>query len=347
MLSKFIHPLLYQLIRFAFSKDNLSVSKIKNAHRIFICLAADYGNIGDIAITIAVERYLRNLFPEREIIKIPASKIYINLKSFINNLNSKDLICFVGGGNSGDLYYPYEIYRQLVVLFARHNQIIVFPQSIKFNSVLNKKMAAVVYGTHSNITYTARDHSSYDFIKQHYKIPTLLLPDIVMTLNMFSNEPRQGIALCMRNDKERLLTDADNEYIIRELNRRGKEFEKIDTYRTIDSLSESDSNELFLSLIRKIGTKKLLITDRLHGMIFGFITGTTTLVFNNNNSKIKECFDWVKNCGYIRFIGSINNFEKEMDNVDIIKPQYRDFSLVREQILTKFENLSSIINYEN
>lgn len=39
---------------------------------------------------------------------------------------------------------------------------------------------------------------------------------------------------------------------------------------------------------------KLVITDRLHGMIFCYLTNTPCLVFQNNNHKVRETYEWIK-----------------------------------------------------
>ena len=61
-------------------------------------------------------------------------------------------------------------------------------------------------------------------------------------------------------------------------------------------------------------------TDRLHGMIFAFITGTPAIVFSNNNHKIEGAYEWIKDCGYIYFIKN-----GELDDVMSIISQHKSF----------------------
>ena len=44
----------------------------------------------------------------------------------------------------------------------------------------------------------------------------------------------------------------------------------------------------------------LIITDRLHGMIFAAITGTPCIVMESLSSKIRGCYSWIEDCNYIR-----------------------------------------------
>ena len=46
---------------------------------------------------------------------------------------------------------------------------------------------------------------------------------------------------------------------------------------------------------------ELVITDRLHGMIFCAITGTPCIVFDSKSPKVRGCYEWIKHLDYIRF----------------------------------------------
>ena len=56
---------------------NKEIKNIDNKNKkIFIFLAADYGNLGDVAITYAQKMYLQNLFPKYQVIEIPLKETY-------------------------------------------------------------------------------------------------------------------------------------------------------------------------------------------------------------------------------------------------------------------------------
>ena len=82
--------------------------------------------------------------------------------------------------------------------------------------------------------------------------------------------------------------------------------------------------------MNEIGKRKLVITDRLHGMIFCAITGTPCIVFSNYNHKVKGSLKWLEHLNYIRFLDDsskteetlkelINIKETKYDNTDILK----------------------------
>lgn len=48
----------------------------KSKQKIVVALAADYGNLGDVAITFAQTQFLKKQFPEAEVIDFPISKTF-------------------------------------------------------------------------------------------------------------------------------------------------------------------------------------------------------------------------------------------------------------------------------
>lgn len=50
---------------------------------------------------------------------------------------------------------------------------------------------------------------------------------------------------------------------------------------------------------------KLVITDRLHGMVFCAISGTPCIAFSNYNHKVKGTYDWIKDLDYIKYVDNI------------------------------------------
>ena len=89
----------------------------------------------------------------------------------------------------------------------------------------------------------------------------------------------------------------------------------------------------------KFSKAELVITDRLHGMIFSVITKTPCLVFDNKNHKISETYTaWLKDCNYI-LPSSPKTFIEDIKKVAQIQTiEQPDF------LLEKFENLKRLLN---
>lgn len=277
---------------------------LQGRKKCFVFLAADYGNLGDVAITYAQEQFLREYYPGYEIVDVPISKTLSNLKSFQSICNQDDIITLVGGGNMSDMYFDIEILRQMVVKAFPQNHIISFPQTMFFTNTLGGKYlylkAKRTYSKHHNLTITARERWSYEFMKG--KFPNCKLsPDIVMILD--KREPvseRKGVTLCLRNDAESELSQNFKEKLRAEVSSNYNVMD-YDTHIGRDGLSLEERENELIKIWSQFRSSEWVITDRLHGMIFAFITGTPCIVFPNNNYKIEGCYNWIKGCGYIYF----------------------------------------------
>ena len=49
--------------------------------KIFIFLGADYGNLGDVAITFAQTKYLIENYPDYTVVEVPISKTFAGIKA--------------------------------------------------------------------------------------------------------------------------------------------------------------------------------------------------------------------------------------------------------------------------
>lgn len=298
-------------------------------------LAADYGNLGDVAITHAQEKFLRDRLPGYEIVDVPISRTLSELRAWQNICTIDDIITVVGGGNMTDLYFDIELLRQMVVNTFPRNRVILFPQTMFFSDSIAgrylKKRAKKVYTNHQHLTISSRERWSLDAMKEMFPVP-MLLPDIVMTLD--EREPavkREGITLCLRQDKESKYTD---DFKAKLENRLQQEYKltHFDTHIGNGGLSLAERENELHKIWSQFRSSKWIITDRLHGMIFAFITGSPCIVLPNNNFKIEGCYDWIKACGYIHFMGNatIN---------DVIK-------MVNSPVKNNFDEVSRKINIE-
>ncbi|MGH2097437.1 polysaccharide pyruvyl transferase family protein [Aerococcus urinaeequi] len=79
-------------------------------------------------------------------------------------------------------------------------------------------------------------------------------------------------------------------------------------------LDISKRDNIVMDKLKEISKHELVITDRLHGMIFAYLTDTPCLVFDNNNHKISQTYDtWLKNNTNIILVKKmIGNFKLKL-----------------------------------
>ena len=137
-----------------------------------------------------------------------------------------------------------------------------------------------------------------------------LIPDMVLFMNK-SQEPknRAGCLLCLRNDHEKTRTKGQEKRILTSAQILFREQVRYTDMCLDHNISpEMRTQEMGVKLDEFKGAQ-LVITDRLHGMIFAAITGTPCIVINSKSPKVRGCYEWIKDLDYIRFADDIEQIE--------------------------------------
>lgn len=328
------------------SLDYLGFDISTKKKRIFIFLAADYGNLGDVAITYAQHKYLSSTFSDYLVTEIPISQTLKGLEYVRRTIKKDDIVTTVGGGNMGDLYEQIENFRQLVFEYFPNNKIISFPQTIDFSETDqgNKALrnAQKVYQKHKHLLLLAREQKTFDFFQKHFpKNKSLLVPDIVMSLNFV--EPtykRNGAVICLREDKEKKLTNQENEELVNTIKSNYSETIFRDTHIGTDYMSLRYRIRELFSIWNTFKKAELVVTDRLHGMIFCYITNTPAIVLLNNNHKVQSSYEWIKSSKNIHLIPNYS-VEKVNKVIELMKKD--SIENKKEDLLSKFSEIKEIV----
>ena len=67
---------------------------------------------------------------------------------------------------------------------------------------------------------------------------------------------------------------------------------------------------------------ELVITDRLHGMIFSAITGTPCIVINSKSPKVRGCYEWIRHLDYIQFCDDVSRIKDIYEKMEKKKYEY-------------------------
>lgn len=256
-----------------------------------------------------------------EIIEIPLNTPVNHINNIINQ---NDVILITGGGNLGTKYESLnDLYLPIIKKFPK-NKKLFFPQSYTFDSINDTSTAIdriknIFSKSGNNLTITARESKSYKLFKESFpKNNIILTPDIVLSLNQDKNKTKTNksdIIMLMRSDSEKTLDQNIEKQIINALSSKYKI--TIDDTVVSNHISHENRLSTLDSIWNKIKQNKLVITDRLHGMIFAQITGTPCIVFDNYNNKIKmTCKDWLYDMDHIRFINP-NEIKDPNDFINI------------------------------
>lgn len=120
-------------------------------------------------------------------------------------IQKSDLILFHGGGNFGDLWPECHDFKMKVVEAYPENEFVFFPQTVYFGREENlRRTVRALDGV--KCTICARDRTSYEFLKRHFRNRILLVPDMAFCMNMsrwaFRGQTEDRPLLVLREDKE-------------------------------------------------------------------------------------------------------------------------------------------------
>ncbi len=280
----------------------------------------EYGNLGDCAIAYAEKQFFKR--EGRTLIEVTERQCRRYAGRLARTIRPGALIALQGGGNLGGQYRDQEAIRDWAIRRFPRNRMVLFPQTLHFPGApgdeAQKAALAALYGGHRRLTLFAREAHSFAEMRALFSNPIGLAPDIVMSLPPWEAEQtaRTGVLIILRNDVEARL-DAGQFFAVKnELGRRGHRIEFADTLLPGDVPLE-DREQALEQMLRRIASAKLVVTDRLHGMIFSALAGTPCVALGNYNHKLSGCYEWLKPLDYIAFCDGAETFGAALDRLDL------------------------------
>jgi len=273
----------------------------------------DHKNLGDHAIAYATEKFINGVLPQYTVYEITESEFYSCFLDMKKRLKPGHLIVLQGGGNFGNEYRYTEDIRRVVISSCKKNPIIMFPQTIFFTKdkvgEREKKHTVSLYSKNPRLRFFAREKYSYNEMQALFGAEKVeCVPDIVLSLSPSDTvnggeKNREGILCCLRNDREGVLSAENKTDIIKILS----EVATVDSIDTVmeDSVLPVERESALYNLWARFRSARLVVTDRLHGMIFAIITGTPCFVFSNYNTKLLGVYQWISSCTSVRFLNNV------------------------------------------
>jgi len=296
---------------------------VNNKRKVFLFGSPSYTNIGDQAIAYAEERFIKNHFPYYEYIEIMDYTTDEGIELVKEIIKEDDIVCFTGGGNLGSLYLEIEEDRRKVFEVFKDYKTISLPQSVYFEENeegnTERKKSQDAYHQNRNLTIAVRESQTLDVVKETFETNVIYTPDMVLSLDIVPKElEREGVLFILRADKEKV---TDEDFISELMAWAEKEgpVERTDTVLSeVDTIDYDEREEYFLKTLDKIGSSKIVITDRLHAMIFSILTKTPCLVFGNSYGKAKHSYtDWLHGLNFIEYTDTkdIGELEKLVEKL--------------------------------
>lgn len=308
-----------------------------NKENIYLIGTPDHSNIGDNAIAYAEIEFLKSMGIKEGHIKELTVREYNRYNHVIEKRlgSTKRLVFLHGGGNMGNQWLIEEEFRRKVLQELISNPIIMFPQTFYYTDDEEGRKecqkSISYYNNREQFIISAREKTSYELMKKYYpEAEVLLMPDIVLSLPApkleMQHSLRKGVLFILRNDGERTLTDSERELLFSECVKNGYQ---VSDMHCQEQDFKKNRKRIVSEKLKQFSEAELVITDRLHGMVFAAISGTRCIVFTNYNHKIIGTYEWLSFLPYVKFARNVAEAQA-----------YKDELLKMPQIQINYDSLS-------
>lgn len=312
----------FQYRRMIGSSDFQKFIAASDKPRLILLDTPTHGNLGDHAIVLAEKQLLEQISLNKNIYEFTQQEYLLCEKEIYANTNLKDIILIPGGGFIGTLWQNEEDVLLRILDKFRDNRIIILPQTVFFEKTEKGKLEEdkFIYSQKQchSLTIFVRDQSSLKcLIKMGVDTKKcLFVPDSVTSLEYKKEFKRNDkVLLCLRSDREKTVDLNIVKEILNILSATGLEYSYTDTvvpYR----IPKGRRNEEVSKKLQEFAQCKLVITDRIHGMLFAAITGTPCLFMDNCSKKVSGAYEWIKNLEYVKPLTNIDCLKKFISQLE-------------------------------
>ena len=274
-----------------------------------------HGNIGGHAITLAVYQFFKDM--GKQIFEVSSFDRKYILPYMQKHINKEDILMINGGGFMGSLWIEEEKMIRDVFSHFLYHKIVILPQTIYYKEdclgMKEMNTSFKLYNAHQDLVVCTREAISYRFACEHFKMAKVIfVPDMVLYYdNFWSDENRKNVLFCLRSDSEKSVQEATIQNIKKIFNQINQQIVYTDTV-IHKGISKKERNSVFINKLLEFSKYEIIVTDRLHGMIFAALTETPCIVLSNYNYKVKGVYEWIKELEYVRFIEDESQLEKNI-----------------------------------
>lgn len=305
-------------------KAILAEKKQANPKVVYLVLTPEHTNLGDHAIASEETKLLQSL--GIDYIEITGQQLETMQRKKQLGVMNKTPILINGGGNLGTLWFDVEQLMRDIVKANPKSPIFILPNTIFYeDSDYGRKElenSKKLYNSHKRLTFYAREKVSLAVMKNAYN-NVKLVPDMVLRRDeCVADTNRSGCLICLRNDLEKTVSSEESAVISEQLRQLfGDRVAVTDTHAKQNVPIEQREAALEKKFDEFRGAE-LVVTDRLHGMIFCAISGTPCIVINSKSPKVKGCYEWIKHLDYIRFVDDVSQITSEYQKIPAALHQY-------------------------
>lgn len=304
-------------------------------------------NLGDQAQTYATRLFLDRYFPDYRIIKYERDKIADKtLNAISNNIKVSDFVLIASNGDFGDFYVDNENamshVRRNIARSLRNTKKIYLSSTVyyKDNSSQNKwiKVDRNLFSQPGDYLL-CREKKSQQLLND-IGMNGILFPDIVFFMKpdrvrVNTNKDRHALIVLRDVEHESALSRHDHQQVLEVTERAGYMVCFKDVHNLRYSLYECMHEKYFASIHEMYQNYALVITDRMHSMIFAALNGIPCIAISNGiPHKIPAYHDWLRQ-GTV-FIDTIEGLPSALEKAAALTPEPVDFSSEFDSFRSRF-----------
>lgn len=307
-------------------------------------------NLGDQAQRVCIELWLKECFPDFDVIPITTWSFAKNPKMVISVIESKlsesDFFLMQSGYtmNDGNLD---EVAHRLVPCSFPDRPVLFMPQTIYYTDEGDKELTAKALSGRRNVLLLCRDEVSYRTAKSLFPETALALyPDIVTTLigeTDYSMRDRNGVMFCVRNDSEKCYSEGQISELVSKIGA-NNHVDVSDTTIGKGDINWDDSNRVVQAVrqvISNYANYEVVVTDRFHGTIFSLAAGTPVIVLKTTDHKVTAGANWFveRYKDYIHIAGSLEEVPSLVQRIGQLSLDHKLPPYFTEQYYSKLRDL--------
>jgi len=280
----------------------------RNPKTVYLLMTPEHENIGDHAIAQAETEFLEQ--QGIDYVEVTGAQLEdVERLGLFSVFNGKPIL-MQGGGYLGTFWFWSEETVRRILEHNPDSPVVFLPNTIYYEpgewgqSEFKKSIA--IYGRHKNLHIYAREKTSYETMRQVY--PNVkLIPDMVFSMNRYiESNRRSGCVICLRNDCERSRTEEQESVIRSQVAALFGENVRNSDMIAKGSIPVDQRENALQKKFAEFAGAQLVVTDRLHGMVFCAIVGTPCIVVNSKSPKVLGCYEWIRHLPYIRILDDVS-----------------------------------------
>ena len=321
--------------------------------KVVLIGTSDRSNIGDHTIALSEKIWLKRWFPERDYIEITGDHYRYEKLEIKKIVSANDIIFITGGGFLGDLWMDEENMVRSILKTFPDNKIIILSQTIHFYNFYDEKSvfkdSYYAYNRHNNLSIIAREENSFILLKKFFPdIRSALFPDFALMYKPKIDRchVQNKILLCLRKDKERVISIEFKNNIINFAKSIGMHVDEVSTLavgRHGGDIKISHREDKIKEKLEEFSTGKLMITDRLHGMILATIIGVPCIALDNASHKVSGVYNaWMKSIPYVTLLEASQDIFTVMKDMLALDKQEYDIDYLMNDIDDMYKYINEV-----